>query len=75
MTDRRAVTLFLLGPWFNPSFWDDVEYEIDTLDVDDFAEFEAAEDLPVDPRTDFERDLRERLGAFVRSRHNPGELD
>ena len=75
MTDRRAVALFLLGPWFNPSFWDDVEYEIDTLDLDDFAEFEAAGDLPLDSRNDFESDLRERLRLFVRNRYSPSEVD
>jgi hypothetical protein len=71
MTDRRAVSLFLLGPWFNPSFWDDVEYEIDTVDVDDFVDFVAAGDVPVEPRPEFEADLRERLRAFVAARY-PG---
>ncbi len=75
MTDRRAVALFLLGPRFNPSFWDDVEYEIDTLDVDDFAEFEAAGGLPLEPRSDFESELRERLRLFVRNRYCPSGVD
>ncbi len=75
MTDRRAVALVLLGPWFNPSFGDDVEYEIDTLDLDDFAEFEAAGGLPLDSRSDFERDLRERLRLFVRNRYSPSGVD
>lgn len=69
MTDRRAVALFLLGPWFNPTFWDDVEYELETLDIDDFEEFEAAGDLPLEPRAGFESDLRERLRGFIESRY------
>ncbi len=69
MTDRRAVSLFLLGPWFSPSFWDDVDYEIETIDRDDFEEFEAAADLPIEPRAAFESDLRERLRSFVQTRY------
>ena len=69
MTDRRAVSLFLLGPWFNASFWDDVEYEIDTVDVDDFSDFVAAGEVSVEPRPEFEADLRERLRAFVAARY------
>ena len=69
MTDRRAVSLFLLGPWFNPTFWDDVDYEIETLDLDDFEEFEAADQLPITPRASFETDLHDRLKAFVTARY------
>ncbi len=69
MTDRRAVSLFLLGPWFNPSFWDDVDYQIETLDLDDFEEFEAAGDLPFEPRPEFESKLSERLRGFVAARY------
>ncbi len=69
MTDRRAVALFLLGPWFSPGFWDDVDYEIETLDLDDFEEFEAAGELPISPRPELEEDLRERLRPFVSTRY------
>ena len=69
MTDRRAVALFLLGPWFTPSFWDDVDYEIETLDLDDFEEFEASGELPFEPRADFHADLGARLRAFVATRY------
>ena len=75
MTDRRAVALFLLGPWFNPSFWDDVDYEIETLDPDDFAEFEAAEELPIEPRAEFERDLRQQLRTFGATRYGNAQDD
>lgn len=69
MTDRRAVALFLLGPWFNPDFWDDVDYEVEALDVDDFEEFEAAEELPFEPRPAFEADLRDRLCHLIIARY------
>ncbi len=69
MTDRRAVALFLLGPWFNPTFWDDVDYEVETLDIDDLEEFEEAGGLPIEPRPEFESDLRARLGSFIESRY------
>ena len=68
MTDRRAVALFLLGPWFAPEFWDDVEYETTAVDLDDFEEFQAGEHGPA-PRPEFEEDLRARLRAFAASRY------
>ncbi len=69
MTDRRAVAIFLLGPRFNPDFWDDVDYEVETLDPDDFAEFEAADELPLEPRPEFEHDLRRQLHTFLVTRY------
>ena len=75
MTDRRAVALFLLGPWFSSSFWDDVDYEVETVDVDDLAEFEAADELPIEPRADFENDLQQRLKSFVLNRYGGSGRD
>ncbi len=69
MTDTRAVALFLLGPWFSPSFWDDVDYEIETLDLDDFEEFKASRELPFEPRAEFRTDLGVRLRAFLATRY------
>ena len=67
------MALFLLGPWFSQSFWDDVEYEIETAAADDFEEFEAAEDLSIQPRPGFEADLRERLREYIETRYTRGE--
>lgn len=75
MTDRRAVALFLLGAWFNPNFWDDVDYQVGTLDPDDLAEFEAADELPIEPRAEFEHDLRQQLGTFVATRYGQRDDD
>ena len=65
MTDRRTIALSLLAPWTNPNFWDDVEYEAETLEVDDFLEFEAAGELPFEPRSEFEAELQERLQLLI----------
>ena len=69
MTDKRAVALLLLGPWFNPAFWDDVEFEIDALDIDDFEEFQESGELPVEPRAEFAEDLRQRLKSYIKERY------
>ena len=69
MTDKRAVALFLLGPWFNPAFWDDVEFEVDAIDIDDFEEFQESGELPVEPREEFVEDLRQRLRGYIKARY------
>ena len=69
MTDKRAVALFLLGPWFNPAFWDDVEFEVDAIDIDDFEEFQESAEFPVEPRAEFVEDLRQRLHSYIKARY------
>ena len=69
MTDKRAIALFLLGPWFNPAFWDDVEFDIGAVDIDDFEEFQESGQLPVEPRAEFVEDLHKRLRHYVRTRY------
>ena len=68
MTDKRAVALFLLGPWFNPAFWDDVEFEVDAADLDDFEEFQESAELPIEPRPEFVEDLHQRLKGYLKAR-------
>jgi hypothetical protein len=49
-------------------FWDDVEREIDTLDVQDFEEFLNADTLSTEPRVGFYEELREELRPVVLAR-------
>ena len=65
MTDRRTIARSLLAPWTNLIFWDDVEYEVETLEVDDFEEFEAAGELPFEPRAEFKSELQEKLRLLI----------
>jgi hypothetical protein len=58
------------GPWLRAAFWDAVEAEVEAIDWSDFAEFVAADRLPIQERPEFERELRRSLLSFVRSRYS-----
>lgn len=57
------------GPWLRAAFWDGVEAEVEAIDWCDFADFVAADRLPIDARPEFERELRRSLLSFVRSHY------
>ena len=70
MKDDRANQLRALAAGLGPSFWDEVEYEIEQIDWLDFAEFLEADALPSEVRAEFREELRSTLQAFIRSRYS-----
>lgn len=56
------------GARFGVRFWDAVEVEIEVLDASDFALFQAADQLPIEPRPAFAASLGQSLAGLVRSR-------
>ncbi len=55
--------------WTARAFWDEVEYEIEAVDLYDFAEFASAAELPIEARPGFEAELRRELLDRVRRRY------
>ncbi len=66
----RKKTPSEAAAWLRSTFWDEVEYEIETLDWDDFVEFLGSDALPVPLRAEFREELRGRLREFVRRRYS-----
>jgi hypothetical protein len=56
------------GARFDARFWDAVEVEIEVLDASDFALFEVADQLPIEPRPGFAEALGQSLSGRVRAR-------
>lgn len=56
------------GARFGTRFWDAVEVEIEVLDASDFALFEVADQLPIEPRPGFADSLARSLSGLVRAR-------
>lgn len=69
MNERRPRTRGTPLAWTARAFWDEVEYEIETVDPYDFAEFVGAAELPIEARPGFEEGLRRKLRDLVRRRY------
>jgi len=70
MSEYRSKSRHAADTWAAPRFWDEVEYEVESLDLWDLADFIAADSLPIEPRPGFESELREDLRAYVRRRYS-----
>ena len=53
---------------YGASFWDAVEYEIESFDLADYALFVSAGSLPIEPRPGFREALLAHLRAAARAR-------
>ncbi len=61
MSERRSRTRETPMAWTARAFWDEVEYEVEAVDLYDFAEFVSAPELPIEARPGFEAGLRRKL--------------
>lgn len=69
MTEDRKKQAPGSAYWLGPSFWDEVEFEIEATDLNDFVEFVEAESLPIEARPGFREKLLTKLRDFVRTRY------
>ena len=69
MSERRSRMRETPVAWTARAFWDEVEYEVEAVDLYDFAEFVSAAELPIEARPGFEAGLRRKLLDRVRRRY------
>ena len=70
MSDNRKAqdSKHAPGARFGARFWDAVEVEIEVLDAADFALFQVADQLPIEPRPGYAESLGQSLSGLVRAR-------